>query len=147
MSPRIIVTAIILALALSGCSVFEKKKAPLEGERVSVFAGRGELEPDKDMQNIAITLPAPVVNDSWPESGGYANYAMQHLAVGAAPQVVWTANIGKGSTSSRILTTPPVIADGKVFTKYAESPGSAVDADAGKEVWTATLSPRKARDA
>ena len=146
MSPRIIVAAIMLALTLSGCGVFEKKKVALEGERVSVFAGRGELEPDKDTQGIVVTLPAPVVNDSWPQSGGFANYAMQHLAVGASPQVIWTANIGKGSTSTRVLTTPPVIADGKVFTKDAESTVSAFEAGTGKVLWSVTLKPEKGRD-
>jgi len=146
MTPRIVVTAIMLALTLRGCGVFEKKKVPLEGDRVSVFAGRGELEPDKDTQSLAVVLPAPTVNDSWPQSGGFANYAMQHLAIGASPQVIWTANIGKGSTSSRILTTPPVIADGKVFTKDAESTVSAFEADTGKVLWSVTLKPEKARD-
>ena len=146
MAPRIVVTAVMLALTLSGCGVFEKKKVPLDGERVSVFAGRGELEPDKDTQSLAVTLPAPVVNDSWPQSGGFANYAMQHLAIGASPQVIWTASIGKGSTSSRILTTPPVIADGKVFTKDAESTVSAFEVDTGKVLWSVTLKPEKGRD-
>src|SRR3954471_1782119 len=132
MSLRIAVAGLALALTLSGCGIFEKKKVPLEGERVAVFAGRGELEPDKDSQGLAVTLPAPVVNDSWPQSGGFANYAMQHLAIGASPQVIWTANIGKGTTSSRVLTTPPVIADGKVFTKDAESTVSAFEVDTGK---------------
>jgi outer membrane protein assembly factor BamB len=146
MTPRIVVTAIMLALTLSGCGVFEKKKVPLEGDRVSVFAGRGELEPDKDTQSLAVVLPAPTVNDSWPQSGGFANYAMQHLAIGASPQVIWTANIGKGSTSSRVLTTPPVIADGKVFTKDAESTVSAFEVDTGKVLWSVTLKPEKGRD-
>jgi outer membrane protein assembly factor BamB len=144
---RVVVAAGMLAMALSGCSVFEKKKIPLEGERVSVFADRGELEPDKDAQSLAVVLPAPAVNDSWPQSGGYANYAMQHLAIGDSPRVVWTANIGKGSTSDRILTTPPVVADGKVFTKDAESTVSAFEADTGKLLWNVTLKPEKARDA
>ncbi len=146
MTPRIVVTGVMLALTLSGCGVFEKKKVPLVGDRVSVFAGRGELEPDKDTQSLAVVLPAPVVNDSWPQSGGFANYAMQHLAIGASPQVIWTANIGKGSTSSRILTTPPVIADGKVFTKDAESTVSAFEVDTGKVLWSVTLKPEKGRD-
>jgi outer membrane protein assembly factor BamB len=143
---RIVVAAIMLALTLSGCSIFEKKKIPLEGERVSVFPGRGELEPDKDVQSLSVVLPAPVVNDSWPQSGGFPNYAMQHLSIGASPQVVWTANIGKGTTSTRVLTTPPVIADGKVFTKDAESTVSAFDAATGKVLWTVTLKPEKTRD-
>ncbi len=146
MTPRIVVAAVMLALTLSGCGVFEKKKVPLVGERVSVFAGRGELEPDKDTQGLAVVLPAPAVNDSWPQSGGFANYAMQHLAIGASPQIIWTAKIGKGSTSSRILTTPPVIADGKVFTKDAESTVSAFDVDTGKVLWSVTLKPEKGRD-
>jgi outer membrane protein assembly factor BamB len=146
MSFRIVVTAVLLAVVLSGCSIFEKKKVPLVGERIPVFSGRGELEPDKDTQNLAVILPAPAVNDSWPQSGGFANYAMQHLAIGSTPQVVWTANIGKGSTSSRILTTPPVIADGKVFTKDAESTVSAFEVGTGKVLWSVTLKPEKARD-
>ena len=146
MSLRIVVTAVLLALSLSGCGLFEKKKIPLEGERVSVVSGRGEVEPDKDTQALTVTLPAPVVNDSWPQSGGFANYAMQHLAIGDSPQVIWTASIGKGSSSSRILTTPPVVADGKVFTKDAESTVSAFDAETGKVLWSVTLKPEKARD-
>ena len=147
MSYRIVAAAVFLAVALSGCSIFDKKKIPLEGERLPVFTGRGELEPDKDTQSLVVTLPAPAVNDSWPQSGGFANYAMQHLAVGSTPQVIWTANIGKGSTSSRILTTPPVIAEGKVFTKDAESTVSAFDAATGKVLWSVTLKPEKGRDA
>jgi outer membrane protein assembly factor BamB len=141
------VTGALLALVLSGCSVFEKKKVPLPGERVAVFTGRGELEPDKDTAGIAVILPAPAVNDSWPQSGGFANYAMQHLAIGDSPQVVWTANIGKGTNSSRILTTPPVIADGKVFTKDAGSTVSAFEESTGKVLWSVTLKPEKGRDA
>jgi len=143
---RALVAGCLIALALSGCGIFDKKKVPLVGDRVSVFADHGELEADKDTAALQVVLPAPVVNDSWPQSGGFANYAMQHLAIGDSPQVVWTANIGKGTTSSRILTTPPVIADGKVFTKDAESTVSAFDAETGKVLWSVTLKPEKARD-
>ncbi|MBS0541082.1 MAG: PQQ-binding-like beta-propeller repeat protein [Proteobacteria bacterium] len=143
---RVLLAGSLIALALSGCSIFDKKKVPLPGDRVAVFTDHSELEADKDTAALQITLPAPVVNDSWPQSGGFANYAMQHLAIGDSPQIVWTANIGKGSTSSRILTTPPVIADGKVFTKDAESTVSAFEAETGKVLWTVTLKPEKARD-
>src|SRR6185436_8109439 len=112
---------------------------PLPGERVSVFSERTELEPDKDMAGVEIVLPAPAVNDSWPQSGGFANYAMHNLAVSDSPQIIWTADVGAGSTSSRILTTPPVVADGKVFTKDAESTVSAFDANTGQKIWSVTL--------
>ena len=111
-----------------------------------MFADRGELEPDKDMANVESscrrrrsTIPgrSPAASPTTPCS---------NLAIGPAPQVIWTANVGKGSTSIRILTTPPVIADGKVFTKDAESTVSAFDADTGKVLWSVTLKPEKARD-
>ena len=143
---RIVLAALLLPLSLTGCDIFDKKKPPLTGERIAVFSDRREIEPDKDAASIQVTLPAPVVNDSWPQSGGFANYAMQHLTVGDSPQVVWTADVGSGTSSSRILTTPPVVADGKVFAKDAESTVSAYTADTGQRIWSVTLKPEKARD-
>ncbi len=151
---RVAIAVALLAVSLTGCDsagdmldgILGKRKTPLAGERVAVFADRGELEPDKEAANIQVVLPAPAVNDSWPQSGGFANYAMQHLAVGDAPQVIWSADIGAGSSSSRVLTTPPVVADGKVFAKDAQSTVSAYNADTGQRIWSVTLKPDKARD-
>lgn len=143
----------VMVLSLAGCDsvtdvmdIFGKSKAPLPGERVSVFADRSDLEPDKDMANVQVVLPSPVVNDSWPQSGGFANYSMQHLAVSDSPRMLWTADVGAGTSSSRVLTTPPVMAEGKVFAKDAQSTVSAFDADTGKLLWRVTLEPEKARD-
>ncbi|MDI1283370.1 MAG: PQQ-binding-like beta-propeller repeat protein [Reyranella sp.] len=143
----------LMAVSLSGCDgltdimdIFGKSKVPLPGERVSVLGDRSDLEPDKDMASVQIVLPAPAVNDSWPQSGGFANYAMQHLAVSDSPKMIWTADVGSGSSSSRILTTPPVMAEGKVFAKDAQSQVSAFEADTGKLIWRVTLEPEKARD-
>jgi outer membrane protein assembly factor BamB len=142
--------ATLLVVSLSGCDMIEgwfgKSKTPLPGERIAVFAERGELEPDKDMASVPVVLPAPVVNTSWPQSGGFANYAMYNLAIGDSPQVIWTADVGSGTTSSRILTTPPVVADGKVFAKDALNTVSAFNADTGQLIWRVTVKPEKARD-
>jgi len=147
---RIGLVVLLLATGLTGCdtfdSIFGKSKTPLSGERVPVFSERTELEPDQDMAGVQVVLPAPAVNDSWPQSGGFANYAMYNLAIGDSPQVIWTADVGSGSTSSRILTTPPVVADGKVFAKDAQSTVSAFNADTGQLLWRVTLKPEKARD-
>src|SRR5215207_1591766 len=123
----------VVAVSLGGCDsmsgitdIFGKSKPPLPGERVAVFGERSELEPDKDMAAVQIVLPAPVVSDS--------------------PQIIWTADVGAGSSSSRILTTPPIMAEGKVFAKDAQGTVSAFDADTGQLVWRVTLKPEKARD-
>jgi outer membrane protein assembly factor BamB len=133
-------------LLLNGCDWFSKSKEPLPGERIPVFADRRDLEPDRETAGVQVVLPAPQVNDSWPQSGGYANYAMHHLDIAPAPQIVWSQGIGAGSSSSRLLTTPPVVAEGKVFVKDAESTVTAFEADTGKQIWRVTLAPEKARD-
>jgi outer membrane protein assembly factor BamB len=143
---RVLLAALLLALSLTGCDFFDKKKTPLPGERIAVMSDRKDIEPDKDAASIQVVLPGPVANDSWPQSGGFANYAMQHLAVGDSPQIIWTADVGAGSSSSRILTTPPVVADGKVFAKDAYSTVTAYNADTGQRLWSVTLKPEKARD-
>ena len=52
----------------------------------------------------------------------------------------------RAAASSRILTTPPVVADGKVFAKDAQGTVSAFNADTGALLWRVTLAPEKARD-
>jgi outer membrane protein assembly factor BamB len=143
---RVVLAAGMLAVSLSGCDIFESSKTPLPGERVSVFADRRDLEADSDVANMQVVLPAPVVNESWPQSGGFAGHSMQHLAIGEQPQVIWTADVGAGSTDSRILTTTPVVAEGKVFAKDAQGTVSAFNADTGQLLWRVSLKPEKTRD-
>lgn len=143
---RALLAAGLMSASLAGCDFFDSKKVPLTGERIPVFADRRDIEPDKDVAGVQVTLPAPVVNESWPQSGGFANHAMQHLAINASPQIIWTADVGAGSSSSRILTSPPVVAEGKVFAKDAHSTVSAFNADTGQLLWRVTLKPEKARD-
>ena len=146
---RTILILVAAALLLSGCGImdwFDKKKPPLTGERQSVFQDRKEIEPDPAMASVPVVLPAPFVNESWPQSGGFANYAMQHPAVSDSPKMAWTADVGAGTSSSRLLTAPPVVAMGRVFAKDAQGTVSAFEADTGKLIWRVTLSPEKARD-
>jgi len=145
-NPRFLLAAVLLVVSVSGCDIFDKKKTALPGERISVLGDRKDLEPDSDAANIQIVLPPPTVNESWPQSGGFANNAMHNLAIGASPQIIWTADVGAGSSTSRILTAPPVVAEGKVFAKDAQGTVSAFNADTGALHWRVTLAPEKARD-
>lgn len=141
---RALLAACLLAVSVSGCDWFDKKKTPLPGERVAVFTERREIEAEGDAPPV--TVPAPAVNDSWPEAGGYPNNDMQHLAVGATPRVIWSVDIGAGTNSDRVITAPPVVAENMVFVKDALSTVTALRADTGEKVWSVTLKPEKARD-
>ncbi len=93
---------------------------------------------------MQIVLPAPVVNDSWPQSGGFANYAMHNLAVSDNPQIIWSADVAQAPRRPAFSQRLPIMADGKVFAKDAESTVSAFDAETGKLIWRVTLAPEKA---
>ena len=138
---------VALAISLSGCGIFGSSKAPpLPGERISVLDRERTLKPDESVVNEEVRLPRPFVNPDWPQSGGYPSFAMQHLEVGDNPQVVWRQRVGDGSSSSRAILAPPVVADGKVFLKDATSTVSAYDAGSGKLIWRADIRKPKSRD-
>jgi outer membrane protein assembly factor BamB len=136
----------LLAGALLGaCDVLpdyfgDNEAPPLPGQRISVLALEGAIEPDPRIADLDVRLPRPYVNASWPQSGGYPDHAMHHLAGGDRLAQVWRVGIGEGSgDDGRILTTP-VIAGGRVFTIDAIAEISAFDADNGDRLWS--LDPR-----
>jgi outer membrane protein assembly factor BamB len=138
---------VALLLGVSGCGLFGGSKAPpLPGERISVLDRDRSLKPDESISNEEVRLPRPFVNEDWPQSGGYPSFAMHHLQLGDNPQVVWRQNVGRGSSGSRALLAPPVVAVGKVFLKDATNTVSAYDANTGKLVWQVDISRPKSRD-
>jgi outer membrane protein assembly factor BamB len=138
----------VAALALGACDIFGSSKGPpLPGERSPVLAQQSDIQPEAESGGVGgVSLPRPVVNDSWPQSGGFANAAMHHLELGDNPQVIWTADVGSGSGSSRQLLAPPVIAEGKLYVKDAQGTVSAFEAQTGKLLWRTSLSAKDTRD-
>ena len=45
------------------------------------------------------------MNDSWPQSGGFASFAMHHLELGDNPQIAWTAGTAASTSKSARGTT------------------------------------------
>jgi outer membrane protein assembly factor BamB len=109
--------------------------SPLPGERLSVLALEGTIEPDPRIADLDVRLPRPYINETWPQSGGYPDHAMHHLAGGDRLLPLWQTDIGEGSgDDGRILTTP-VIAGGRIFAIDAIAEISAFDAENGKLLW------------
>ncbi len=137
--------ALVLALALGGCSLFgddwlggEDDNPPLPGERNSALGQeRGLASATRD--EGAVLLPAPEPNTDWPQVGGLSHHAMQHMVAGDALRRVWEENIGAGSTSRDALLNGPVLADGRIFTIDREATVSAFDAQTGERLWRAEL--------
>ena len=120
---------------------FESEPPPLPGERVSILLLQNELVPDPLVQDVQIRLPPPRSNEAWPQSGGSASHAMQHVALGNGPQIAWRRKVGTGSEGYRRLLTSPVATGERVFTLDALATVAALDAATGSVLWRVALHP------
>jgi outer membrane protein assembly factor BamB len=128
-----------IALLLGACSgdgwFGGDAEVPLPGERVAVMLLERQLTADPSLADLPIRLPPPVVNPEWPQSGGVPNHAMHHLAANDDLKLVWSADIGSGSSGDSQLLARPVVADGRIYTMDAEGVISAFNADDGQRLW------------
>ena len=99
-----------VTLAAAGCSVFKKPapKTPVLGERVAVLIGETDIAVDPATAALPMTLPAPVANSDWAQSGGSPSKSMGHLALGTSLGQAFDVSVGYGSTLGARLSSPPV---------------------------------------
>src|SRR6476661_9334672 len=109
---------IAAALAAGGCSLLKKggPKTPVLGERIPVLTTEGDVAVDPATAAIPMTLPAPVANTEWGQSGGNPSKSMGHLALGNALSRLFTVQAGRGSSLTARLGSAPVVAGSRVFT-------------------------------
>ena len=137
----------IILVFLSACSTVEewvkpKEAAPLEGKRVSILTHNRSLTADIELSKHKILLPAPTINNSWPQAGGYPNHAMHHIAINDVLKPVWSVDIGDGSDDEERLNAQPIVAGGMVFTMDARSKIQAFNEINGREIWSLKLEPK-----
>ena len=117
-------TALTAALLLAGC----ERELILTGER---FPLRADLEASlpsdenpspkagptrPENQSVPIVLPAASASGEWTHRGGNARHDLPHGQLSAAPQLVWSANVGAGSSRKNRVSASPVVSNGRVFT-------------------------------
>lgn len=133
------------AMVLAGCGLADlwiyDDQAPLPGERIAVMDLEGGLQADRRLRDLEVRLPAPWVNEEWPQVGGYPSHAMHHLALGEGITEVWRASIGAGASGGRRIFAQPVVGDGRLFAMDAQSNVSAFDAASGQRLWQVSLAP------
>ena len=147
-----LVTLMLAGATMGGCDTVSDFFSPggndekLPGERISVMALGNQLEADPRMEQIEIVLPAAFPNDAWPQPGGKADNALQHLAASGDLQELWSTGAGAGSDGEARLTAPPIIADGRIYVLDAETAVRAFDAETGKRLWKRELTPEDEND-
>jgi outer membrane protein assembly factor BamB len=136
---------------LSGCALWPFKggpsKAPEDTQegRISLLALDQKLKADPGLRG-ALQLPAPHAQAEWPQPGGTPDNAPGSIEGSAEPSVAWRANVGEGDITRTRLTAPPVIADGKLFVVAGQQTVKALDAKAGRTLWSTRLRSGNPRD-
>lgn len=125
------------AVAAGGCGILKKSapKTPVLGERVSVLASELGVAVDPATAALPVTLPQPVANSEWAQSGGNASKSMGHVALGANMSRIFSQQVGAGGSLSERLGGTPVVAAGRVFTIDTRSTVQASDGGSGAQVW------------
>ncbi|WP_096785957.1 PQQ-like beta-propeller repeat protein [Rhodobacter sp. CZR27] len=148
MKRNVAVSGLALLGLLCGC----ERELVLQGERFDVRAPlEASLPSEQDPTPVdrstvqvnasrPVALPAASANASWPQRGGNAAHLAPHAALSAAPQLVWSADIGAGNSRRNRISAAPVVADGRIFTMDAQSDVQATSTGGG-QLWRVDLTP------
>src|SRR3546814_9217862 len=64
-----IIFVLTAAALVSGCGIFggggDKKRTPVLGERLPILVYEANAEPDPELADVTIVLPAPRTNEEW----------------------------------------------------------------------------------
>jgi outer membrane protein assembly factor BamB len=157
-----ICAAAACALLLSGCSdslpslpkvsdlnPFKEKPAPLPGKRIPVLPTAEKIPGELADASTPITIPAPVLNEEWSQSGGNAQNAPVHVALSSSGGVreVFRTDAGTGTTKFGRITASPIAYGGRVYTLDSEGKVSAFAASGGSAIWRHSLEPTPAKTA
>lgn len=126
---------------LGGGEDGDQANAPEDDERISILALENTLEADPRYLGQLISLPPSYKNISWPQPGGEADHTLHHLSAPLEFETSWKVDIGAASSRRARLTSPPVVADGKVFVVDAEAKVTAYDSADGNQLWRTELTP------
>ena len=134
---RTLSTALMLGLALAGCSTLRKSKpkTPVLGDRISILSTELDVVVDSATAAIPMTLPPAQVNSDWSQPGGAPGKAPGHLALGTTLDQAFSVSIGAGAAPGKRLAAAPVISGDKLFTIDTASTVRAFDAKTGAAVW------------
>src|SRR3546814_11735041 len=79
-----IIFVLTAAALVSGCGIFggggDKKRTPVLGERLPILVYEANAEPDPELADVTIVLPAPRTNEEWTQPGGNASRSEERRA-------------------------------------------------------------------
>lgn len=134
-----VVFALLTLSLVGGCGAFKLGKedpiTPTIGDRIPVLASEASIAIDPALANVAITLPTPVANQDWAQTGGNASKSLGHVALATDLATAWQGSIGEGTSNRARLAAGPVVANGTIYTIDTRAVVRATSAANGGQVW------------
>ncbi|WP_414642906.1 PQQ-like beta-propeller repeat protein [Brevundimonas sp.] len=142
-----------LALVVAGCGTVQRvlpfnlgrspeaESVASAGERIPVIEFDQALAPSAALAGRDFFLPGPQAVASWPNPGGTADSAVEHVIAAQNFQIAWRRDIGAGAGRTSQVMAPPVAEGGRIFVMDGETVVSAVDARNGGQIWRVNLRP------
>jgi outer membrane protein assembly factor BamB len=139
------VCAMMAACAWFGGSRPDNSEEELAA-RVTINPMEENLAPDPALASTTVTLSAAQPATDWTQSGNTAAKLPGHLDAAPEFKIAWRSKVS-GSTQSRRIVAPPVVAGNRVYIIDSRQQVHAFDAGNGKQLWERKLvSPNKKRD-
>jgi outer membrane protein assembly factor BamB len=129
--------AAMVAVSLGGCAALRGNggpRTPTVGAREAILTRTTDITVDETIASQQIILPEPAVNADWSQPGGNAAKSMGHLALPAALNNAWTAQL-PGVNARQRLASAPVVAGGRLFAIDPTATIHAFDAATGARAW------------
>ncbi len=131
-----------LALVLTGCGLFDDDEKPiLPGHREAVVPEEPGLELDPALAGLTVTVPPGEVPADWPQPGRAPDHVLGSFAwndpgeKNGGSKPAWESKIGTGQVFRHVLTAPPIVADGRIYTMDSDAVIDAFDLATGKRLW------------
>lgn len=131
--------AAALVLTTSACGIIKPKKVetPVLGDRIPILTSESGVEIDPALAIQPMILPAAVANADWSQAGGTASKSVGQLALGTSLNEAFAVSVGRGSSLTARLASPPVVAAGRVYTIDTYGTVRASDGTNGAALWSA----------
>jgi outer membrane protein assembly factor BamB len=142
---RALLLSAVALLAISGCAKKKVSEISEEG-RISILVFEQKLAADASLSGRTPQVPPEAVLSDWPQPGGGPDNAPGNIAANQTLSVAWKRSVGEGSSRKQHLSSPPVIANGKLYFIDAAQTLRAFDAAEGRPLWNKSLRPAEGRD-
>ena len=126
-----------LIFLLNNCSFFKDDNKGSE-DHGTVFV-QTVAKPDSSLRGLKVSLPKPVVNNTWNQLTNNEAHKVLHPFVGKKIKLFWKTSIGKGQNKKKPISSQPVIDQEKIYTLDTALTITAINKNNGKKKWKKKL--------